>query len=155
MIENIQKLMPTQQCYLEHVFSWFLLTQMILYYAICQKIIPNQYVFILAVAVSQGKCLSSMFVLHLWLQMMGLILGFPYKNYSKFGNSDWPMMVNKLFSGSPLGIVNKLMKKARGQVVLDKGKKIKESHWKCQKGGRGIFINKLKSCKKKGNLVKA
>ena len=52
MTENIQKLMPTQQCYLDHVFSWFLLTQMILYYAICQKIIPNQYVFILAVTVS-------------------------------------------------------------------------------------------------------
>ena len=58
--------------------------------------------------------------------MIGLILGFPKKIiYTKFRNSGRPMMVNKLFIGSSLGILNKLMKKARGQIVLDKVKEIK------------------------------
>ena len=94
--------------------------------------IPNQYVFILAFTISQGKK-----VLYSRLQMIGLILGFPKKIiHTKFRNSDRPMMVNKLFIGSSLGILNKLMKTARGQIVLDKVKEIKKKPLKMSERGR-------------------
>lgn len=67
-------------------------------------------------------------------------------------------MVNKLFIGSLLGILNKLMLKARCQVVLDKGNKIKERPLKMSERrqrdihqqtkilqGEGKFIERVKS----------